>query len=101
MTHLMYLKKESVYGPAEKEIVSDYTINRMQVVLPYHLFYLYKTNHYVQHVTMNLKQVLNQIVYIILSLRFIYLFMRDRRGDRDIGRGRSRLLVGSPMWNSI
>ena len=28
---------------------------------------------------------------------FIYLFMRDR----DIDRGRSRLLTGSPMWDLI
>ena len=27
--------------------------------------------------------------------------MRDTKGDRDIGRGRSRLPAGSPMWDSI
>ena len=34
---------------------------------------------------------------------FIYLFMRDteRKGGRDIGRGRSRFHVGSPVWDSI
>ena len=33
---------------------------------------------------------------------FIYLFMRDtHRERRDTGRGRSRLHVGSPMWDSI
>ena len=34
---------------------------------------------------------------------FIYLFMRDteRERSRDTGRGRSRLHVGSPMWDSI
>ena len=29
---------------------------------------------------------------------FVYLFMRDTERDRDIGRGRSRFLVGSLMW---
>ena len=32
---------------------------------------------------------------------FIYLFIRQRERGRDIGRGRSRLPVGSPMWDSI
>ena len=35
---------------------------------------------------------------------FIYLFMRDtgrERESRDTGRGRSRLHVGSPMWDLI
>ena len=27
--------------------------------------------------------------------------MRDRERGRDIGRGRGRLPVGSPMWDSI
>ena len=27
--------------------------------------------------------------------------MRDRENRRDIGRGRSRLHTGSPMWDSI
>ena len=27
--------------------------------------------------------------------------MRDTQRGRDIGRGRSRLPVGSPMWDSI
>ena len=35
--------------------------------------------------------------YLFIYFYFIYLFMRDREG-RDIGRGRSRLLRGSPMW---
>ena len=30
---------------------------------------------------------------------FIYLFMRDTEKGRDIGRGRSRLPAGSPMWD--
>ena len=32
---------------------------------------------------------------------FIYLFMRDSEGGRDIGRGRSSLPAGSAMWHSI
>ena len=36
----------------------------------------------------------------IFKLNLIYLFMRDQRG-RNIGRGRSRLPVGSPMPDSI
>ena len=32
---------------------------------------------------------------------FIYLFMRNRERGRDIGRRRSRIPVGSPMWDSI
>ena len=27
--------------------------------------------------------------------------MRDRETGRDIGKGRSRLPIGSPMWDSI
>ena len=35
-------------------------------------------------------------------LRFlIYLFMRDTDRGRDVGRGRSRLPMGSLMWDSI
>ena len=30
-----------------------------------------------------------------------YLFKRDTEGEGDIGRGRSRLSVGNPMWDSI
>ena len=32
---------------------------------------------------------------------FIYLLMRDTERGRDIGRGRSKLLMGNPMWDSI
>ena len=32
---------------------------------------------------------------------FIYLFMRDTERGKGIGRGRSRLPEGSPMWDSI
>ena len=32
---------------------------------------------------------------------FIYLFMRDTEKGRGTGRGRSRLPVGIPMWDSI
>ena len=36
---------------------------------------------------------------------FIYLFIRDthreRERSRDLGRGRSRLHAGSPMWDLI
>ena len=32
---------------------------------------------------------------------FIYLFMRHTQRGRAIGRGRSRLPKGSPMWDSI
>ena len=31
----------------------------------------------------------------------MYLFMRDTERGRDIGRGRSRLPAGSPIWDSI
>ena len=34
-------------------------------------------------------------------LRFIYLFVKDTEKGRDTGRGRSRLHVGCPMWDSI
>ena len=39
-------------------------------------------------------------IFIILT-DFIYLFMNDREGGRDPGRGRSRLHVGSPTWDPI
>ena len=43
-----------------------------------------------------------ELVYaFFLKKDFIYLFMRDTKRVRDIGRGRSRLPVGSPMQNSI
>ena len=32
---------------------------------------------------------------------FIYSFMRNTEGDRDIGRGRSRPPTGSPMWDLV
>ena len=32
---------------------------------------------------------------------FFHLFMRDTEKEADTGRGRSRLLTGSLMWNSI
>ena len=32
---------------------------------------------------------------------FIYLFMRDTQKGRDLGRRRSRLLAGSPIWDSV
>lgn len=51
MAHLM-VPEELVHGLAEKEIVSDCTINSTQVVLPYHLFYPYKKISPC-HVTMN------------------------------------------------
>ena len=34
-------------------------------------------------------------------LDFIYLFMRDTETGQDTGRGRSRLPLGSLMWDSI
>ena len=37
----------------------------------------------------------------IFVLHFIYLFMRYTERGRDIGRGRSRLPVGSLMWGLI
>ena len=39
--------------------------------------------------------------FLFVFLRF-YLFTHERHRDRgrNIGRGRSRLLVGSPMWDS-
>ena len=40
------------------------------------------------------------ITYIFFK-DFIYLFMRDTERGRDIGRGRSRLLTGILMWDSI
>ena len=39
---------------------------------------------------------------LFLKKDFIYLFTKDiQERGRDIGRGRSRLCAGSPMWNSI
>ena len=32
---------------------------------------------------------------------FVYSFMRDTESGRDTGRGRSRLLTASLMWNSM
>ena len=45
----------------------------------------------------------NMQFYLFIFKDFIYLFMRDteRTRGRDIGRGRSRLHAGSPMWDSI
>ena len=40
-------------------------------------------------------------VGLIFKKDFIYLFTRDTKRGRDIRRGRSRLPVGSPMWDSI
>ena len=34
-------------------------------------------------------------------LNILFFFMRDTERGRDISRGRSRLPVGSPMWDSI
>ena len=39
--------------------------------------------------------------FFFLKILFIYLFMRHTEKGRDTGRGRSRLLAGSPMWNLI
>ena len=56
------------------------------------------------------KQLINSFLYtLILTSQssfcffkdFIYLLMRDRERGRDIGRGRGRLLTGSPMWDLI
>ena len=46
---------------------------------------------------------MNQIQVLFFKKDFIYLFMKDRERERgrDIGRGRSRLHAGSPMWDSI
>ena len=43
-------------------------------------------------------------IHILVFFKdFIYLFMRDtqREASRDIGRWRSRLHAGSPMWDTI
>ena len=41
-------------------------------------------------------------VYLFVFLKdFIYLFMRDTKKGRDIGRGRHRLPAGSAMWDLI
>ena len=58
------------------------------------------------------RKVLNiKIIFIIAIVSFlafffkdfIYLLMRntERERSRDTGRGRSRLHVGSPTWDSI
>ena len=38
-----------------------------------------------------------------IFLKDVYLFVHERHRDRgrDIGRGRSRFLAGSPMWDLI
>ena len=51
----------------------------------------------------------NQVFVLLLFFKillffqrlFIYLFMRDRKRGRDIGRGRSRLHAGNLMWDLI
>ena len=52
----------------------------------------------------NFEMLFIQIFSLVFFFKdFIYLFMRDieKERGRDIGRGRSRLLSGSPMWDSI
>ena len=41
------------------------------------------------------------LLFYFFKILFIYLFMRDTERGRDTGRGRSRLPVGSPRWDSI
>ena len=44
-------------------------------------------------------------IYFLNSLKkdylFVYSFMRDTQRGRDLGRERSRLSAGRPMWDSI
>ena len=40
------------------------------------------------------------LLLCVFFLRF-YLFIHERHKEKDIGRGRCRLLTGSPMWDSI
>ena len=42
-----------------------------------------------------------QTLFLFIFKDFIYLFMSDTQRDRDIGRGRSKLLSGSLMQDSI
>ena len=49
-------------------------------------------------------EYLSRVIRISYFLKdFIYLLMTntERKRGRDTGRGRSRLLAGSPMWDSI
>ena len=39
--------------------------------------------------------------FVVFFKDFVYLFMRDTGRGRDIGRRRSRLHAGSPMWDSL
>ena len=40
-------------------------------------------------------------IYLFLKILFIYSRQTQKERGRDIGRGRSRLPKGSPMWDSI
>ena len=41
------------------------------------------------------------IVFYFFKILFIYLWETHTHRGRDIGRGRSRLLAGSPMWDLV
>ena len=45
--------------------------------------------------------LLNDFCCFVCFKDFIYLFMRDTERDRDLGRGRSRIPAGSPVWDLI
>ena len=51
--------------------------------------------------TVKAKEGILEVMKDFFFKYFIYLFMRDTERGKDTGRGRSRLLVGSPMRDSI
>ena len=55
----------------------------------------------VERVSITCSCVSRGVVFFFFPNDFIYLFMRDTERGRDIDGGRSRLLEGSPMQDSI
>ena len=49
---------------------------------------------------MSVTQINGESILFFLRL-YLFIHERHREGDRDTGRGRSRLPTGSPMWDLI
>ena len=45
--------------------------------------------------------IIKTLSFFLFLKDFIYLFMRDTERSRDIGKGRSKLPAGSPIWHWI
>ena len=46
-------------------------------------------------------EFLSGFIYLFFKRFYLFIHERHRERGRDIGRGRSRLHAGSPMWDSI